>query len=51
MGYCWGIAEVLAQLLNHIKKHLDYSNYMFRLPQLHQCDQGMLPSRVFLEVH
>ena len=24
---------------------------MFRLPQLHQCDQGMLPSRIFLEVH
>ena len=30
--------------------HLGYFNQIFRLSQLHQCDQGMLPNR-FLKVH
>ena len=31
-----------------VKKHLGYFSHIFRLPQLHQCDQcdqGMLPNR------
>ena len=47
IGYCWGIAEVLAQLLHHHKNTWIIST-TFRLPQL---QLGMLPSRVFLEVH
>ena len=30
-------------------KHLGYFNCMFRLSQLHQCHQGMLPNWRFIE--
>ena len=28
-----------------LQKHLGYFNHIFRLSQLHQCDQGMLLNR------
>ena len=46
------LQPITGEILNALQKHLGYFNHTFRLSQLHQCDQGMLPntfSRKFIE--
>ena len=43
-GICW-FGFNTSQLCISLQKHLSYFNHIFRLSQLHQCAQGMLPNR------
>ena len=38
------VKDQLCMFIISLQKHLDYFNNIFRLSQLHQCDQGMLPN-------
>ena len=43
--FVWGWDQSLIFIFVSLQKHLGYFNHIFRLSQLHQYDQEMLPNR------